>query len=170
MPRVDEPRREGARRWHRDRKPSSPLRARILALIAETPGITPTHVRERASVSWATLYHHLAALRDAQQVHMVKEGRRTRLFVAGQQPRHPLPPVLKGTRRRVAETIARLGSAPPALVAKEAGVSRRMAYYHVNRLQEQGLVRREARKGFAPTPQLENILGKGGPGGERHSA
>lgn len=144
---------------------TSPVPQALLRLIQEKPGITMTQLVQGSGVSWATVYHHLGILREERLVKVMGEGRERRVIPHG-QPVEAVPPVLRATRRRVAEVLVRLGRSTLLDLATAAEVSQRVLYYHLKVLSAQGLARRE-RRHAAPTPRLVELIEKGGPGGEQ---
>lgn len=107
-----------------------PARADLLALVRAEPGITLARAREQLGLAKGALSHHLAKLERAGHLHSIRDGNHRRLFAAGDRA-----DVAPEMRARVA-ALARSGTMGASDIAKELGISRQLAHYHLRALRE----------------------------------
>lgn len=134
-------------------------------LLHEAPGRPLGELKEALGVGWGTLYYHVNLLERAGLVRTVVSGRRKLVFpgVGERDPREVAGrSLLVGpTARRVARAIVERPGRSLAEVGAAAGENPRVAYYHVRRFVEAGLVSSSSRTryaGLAPTRLLERVL------------
>ena len=147
-------------RLARDRVLLHPRRARLLELLADRPGLHAREIARATGIPRAAVAHHLAVLR----AHGLATTRRAcgvlGWFVAGPSAgREERLALAQPRRRAVAEAVA----ASPATqeeLATRAGVTRRLAAYHLEALRREGLVEatEERPRRYAATPRLAAAL------------
>ncbi len=177
-PHLHGPRRiAGPRRWARERSRvhrgpdlGRPLRVHRRGRLAREPYRRrlarphrlrlhgDPHPSRTLRLAFGTAYHHLDVLVSKRLVRRNSRSGRCRYYpsasrlASGPDDRadagfgsdwHP--------RTRVFVVLVRLGEAGPSVVAKALGMSRQLASYHLNRLQELGLARKE-RGRYRPSP------------------
>lgn len=140
-------------------------RERLVYLIGVMPGV---HVRLAArvlGVGIGTVVHHIRTLLEERRLRKERDGRYVRLY-----PTSSKGSVSKDLAKRYwklrnpAERILRaLAREPLRLVevAARVGVSKQLAYYHLNRMAEEGLVakrRHEGTRRYALALSLEGEL------------
>jgi DNA-binding transcriptional ArsR family regulator len=142
-------------------------RARILEIVAASPGLPVGALLEGTQLGWGTLYHHLAKLAKSRSVQVVRVGRRRLVYPmreGGVVEMAPGDALLRGqTVRRIALAIEATPGRGIAEIAAQVEQSPRVTYYHVRRLIEAGIVASSAAKrhrDLAPTPRLREILGR----------
>lgn len=149
------------------------MRARLMDLLHATPGLPLGELKENLGIGWGTLYYHVGLLERAGLLRTVVSGRRKLVFpgLGERDPREVAGRSLLvgATARRVARAIVERPGQSLAEVGVAAGENPRVAYYHVRRFVEAGLVVSASRTryaGLAPTRLLERILREA----ERHDA
>lgn len=146
----------------------SSVRREMLELIRSHPGMTVRELLEEMQVGWGTLYHHLTVLERSELVRCVVSGRRRLLYLTEQGP---VPKdtkersVLAGsTARKLGEVIAANEGLGIEAIVQQSGVSPRVAYYHIKRLLEAGLVKSDSStryRGLVATDHLRRLLSEG---------
>lgn len=151
-----------------------PIRAAIVSMVWDRPGITVNELRSALKVKWGrlgtgTLLHHLYRLERAAWVTSRRSGHHRRIYAA----RGPWgdPTVLCALQRtkslRLAQALAQDGPMNPSELqlvlgaGSTAPATRQTVGYHLRFLRTHGLVvnRRDGRKTqYEPTPRLRELL------------
>ena len=134
-------------RIRRDRVLENGNRERIVRILRARPGLTSREVAAELGLARVVVQHHLVVLLTHRFVLRQRIGRADRYHAtdapldarAVERARSLRDP----TRRRIAEAIAASGGLSQADVAARAGVSLRLASYHLTRLERVGLVTRQ---------------------------
>jgi DNA-binding IclR family transcriptional regulator len=142
---------------------ASSMGARILALVREKPGIPLTVVMQAVGIHWAGLYHHVHRLQEEGFVRRSKQGRRCLLYPAGVgYADAPIDGLLLGpTTRRIAEALCEHEGLDVPELARRAGETPRVVYYHLERLVRANLVTSGSPtryRGLRSTPALRVAL------------
>lgn len=122
-------------------------RDRLVALVAERPGITYTGLLRATGWNRGVLLHHAHVLERHRLLQSRREGAHRRFYPAGE--RMPAPPDAPATSAE--ERLLVLLAGEPLTqreIAERLGVSQQGASYHLVRLARKGLVheRRDGRK------------------------
>lgn len=126
-----------------------PTRRRIYQHLLMLPGDHFRSIVRTLRLGHGTASHHLAVLIRSGLVSSVKVDRRCRYYPKGQDSEYARNELFmkhwsyRALRPRVLSALRRLGSAKPGMVARQLGVSRQLAAYHLARLEKLGVVRRE---------------------------
>jgi len=103
-------------------------------------------------IGFGTTLHHLNVLVSGGLIRTDKGNGRRRYYAIGQgsepQRNHLYERhwEFRDLRMRILLVVRRLKQTSPTQVAKSLGISRQLAAYHLQRLQEIGLVHREGRR------------------------
>lgn len=118
-----------------------PLRARIHAVVAGTPGITLTEIRAATGTRLGTLVHHLRALERHGILTSRRDGAFRRFFVAGATAQ--IASSITGVTPTQREVLRLLEAGPltQRAIADALGVTRQAANAHVKTLERAGRVR-----------------------------
>ncbi|MEK6985152.1 MAG: winged helix-turn-helix transcriptional regulator [Candidatus Thermoplasmatota archaeon] len=142
-----------------------PMRARLLSLITENPGIHASRLARESGGPWGTVQYHLSLLGKGDLVQSVDTGRERRFFPASTEPRWARLLALLNQGRR--PELARYIQANPGLrqvdICDALGVSRKTFRASIGPLVEEGLV--HERKGlqtnrYFPEPGLAEAMGQ----------
>ena len=148
-----------------------PTRLAVYRIICAEPGISLRRLARRLEVRVGTITHHVAVLEREGLVETHVAGRRRMVYPRGAPVMEdPAARALleEETSRRIALAIVAHRKIGVMELMEEAQCSQRVAYYHVKRLIEAGLVTTEGRAGYhglCATSELYQLLG-GGPGSQ----
>ncbi len=140
-----------------DGRPDHPVRRRIYEHLLRLPGDHLCSIARTLRLDLGTARHHLEILVDRHLVVRQGQNEKRRFYPVGTgslSERNRLYMdhwKYRDLRLRVLQAVARLGAARPSSVARALGISRQLAAYHLARLEEIGLVRRQE-GGFVPSP------------------
>ncbi len=129
-----------------------PTRIRILSHLQVLPGDHFRSIVRMLGLGVGNARHHLDVLRRNGFVREDKTQGRVRYYVSGagsDSERNQLFAKhwnYRDLRLRVLFVTKNLGDATPASIAAALGISRQLAAYHLSRLAELGLVRKENRR------------------------
>ncbi|MBI4394218.1 MAG: hypothetical protein HY556_10580 [Euryarchaeota archaeon] len=128
-------------------------RDRIVEAIRKEPGIPIGEIIRQTGFGSGTVYHHLHTLERSRKIVSEIVGRRKLFYAVHAAGAHAAQgrriALLRGdTIRRIAETI--LGNPGHSIqdVIAATGVCPQVAYYHVGRLLQAGLVHRAGDRGY----------------------
>lgn len=133
-------------RISRDELLEHPTRAQIHEAIQETPGIHLSQLSRSLELSWGTLLHHLRKLEDANLVTSEETQGKRCFFLPGQvssEERSILPALENEKARKIAEFYAANPGASQSEAAEALGYSPALISWHLNKLEEAGVVERE---------------------------
>ena len=140
-----------------------PMRARLLAIIQEHPGIHASRLCREAGGPWGTVQYHLSLLGRGELVQSVDTGRERRFFPAGTEPRRArlLAILNQGRRPEIARFIQKNPGQRQVDICDALDVSRKTFRSSVGPLVEEGLI--HERKGlqtnrYFPEPGLPDAL------------
>lgn len=142
----------------------SPIRMQVYSLVQKHSGLTVHQLARKLSLTWGTVHYHVARLQAAGLVVSRRIGR-SRVILAKDGPQDGLADALailhEETARRIALTIVENPHRGVLEVMDAAGVSQRVAYYHVKRLLRAGLIASVSptnHRGLVATPKLFRAL------------
>lgn len=147
----------------RENLAASPMRAAVLQLVTNEPGIMFSELRGRLNCSPGTLQHHVNLLERERFLVSVQSGRRRRLFLAGMSPeaRHGVDLLRSGRTWQLIQSVLE----NPGIIQKEItrgmSISRKVLRCYLDRLAEQGLVREVAMgrfRSYYPSDQLFQLI------------
>lgn len=122
-------------------------------------------VRSRLGIPWATLHHHVAALRAAGELRVALCGRRALLFHAeraASAAEIAARAMVQGdTARAIAAHVVSRPGHSIAEMSVALGRTERVVYYHVRRLIDAGLLQSSAPTrlhNLTPSPMLAFVL------------
>jgi len=133
-------------RLTRDELLDHEIRQRLYEQIEADPGIHLSELAREADVSWGTLLHHLRKLEEADLVYSEKENGKRCFFLPGQvsdEQRQILPALENDKARTIAEFYIENPSASQSEAADELGYSAALVSYHLQKLEDAGVVTRE---------------------------
>lgn len=113
----------------------SPVRAKVVALVKERPGITFGELQRRLGVGAGTLTHHARMLEKGGILFSSPDGQQRRFYHVGNGY---VPPV-GSVGERALDALAQ-GPKSATELASILGVSRQLLHYHVKKLVAQGKV------------------------------
>lgn len=116
-----------------------PRRLQILGLVESLPGISIQGVAERLDLSRRATDYHVGWLCREERLSCRRHGRRTSLFVRGQEPDQPPTAMERSTVERRVWELARL--TPPLTherIGKMMGLSRSRITHILTRLRREG--------------------------------
>ncbi|MBI2077755.1 MAG: hypothetical protein HYT80_05200 [Euryarchaeota archaeon] len=125
-----------------------PLRDQIVGLVHINPGISAPALQKETGAGWSTVTYHLYVLHRHEILKSVRDGRHRRYFVAGTVPadrRSQLAVLQNPGTRRAFELVSAKPGIGRRVVADCAKWTPAGALWHLRRLEQAGLVRRETR-------------------------
>jgi DNA-binding transcriptional ArsR family regulator len=138
-----------------------PTRARLMALVAERPGLTILHAQELLGAAWGTTVHHVRRLEANGLLATVRQGPRVLLYAANTpeaKARRDLALLRNGTAREVARLVAGAPGIRTGALSASLGIGAPSASKHLSRFAAAGLVERPQAGGFAATERLHQAL------------
>lgn len=133
-------------RLGRDEVLDHDARHRMYKVIQDEPGIHVSELMRRVDGGWGGLMHHLHVLEDKEFVTSRDDGRYRRLFPVGQYNPDRMDTIALLRNESTAEAldiIARRPGINQSELASRMGMKPPSARYHLQKLQEAGLVRKE---------------------------
>lgn len=122
------------------------VREQIYAAIRSRPGISASDLAKQASVSWGTTIYHLEVLEQNRMVSSLRKGRHRRYFENGADL-NASKDVVALLQNPVTASIAQQIRVAPGTTQKDlahaTGMSPQALHWHLVRLVEAGLVRKE---------------------------
>lgn len=122
-------------------------RARVFALVAQKPAVTPAEVRDALGIHYTSVVHHLRMLEEAGHIRTERAQGRIRCFENGGRydpvERATLAALRHPTVERLLRVLAWNAGIQQAHAARKAGIRRTLAKHHVDRLNAVGVVERE---------------------------
>lgn len=146
-----------------------PVRAQIMHIIQEQPGVDVDTLRRRSDVAWSTARHHLLHLERHDLVRSVRSGAHLIYFAADSpnvQSRQELSILQGRSRRRVAKAVLEHPGITNASIADRLGLSRPSVTHHLRPLLKAGLVvaKRQGREQeLTAGVRLRDLLGPSAP-------
>src|ERR1051325_7561984 len=124
------------------------MRARLLSLIAERPGIHASQICRESGQPWGTVQYHLSLLHRGELVTSVDTGRERRFFPPGMEPQRArlLALLNQGRRPEIARFIQENPGARQVDICDALAVSRKTFRNSIEPLVKAGLV--HERKGL----------------------
>jgi DNA-binding transcriptional ArsR family regulator len=122
------------------------VRERIFAAIRATPGISASDLAKLADVSWGTTIYHLDVLEQNRMVTSLRRGRHRRYFENGAElgaSKDAFAVLANPVTAGVADTIRHAPGATQKELASATGMSPQALHWHLARLVEVGVVRKE---------------------------
>lgn len=137
---------------------TSPVRARLVEVVREQPGIHVRGLMREADITWGRLLYHLDVLVRARHIALRRAGRYLLVYPVGgapaedevMPPQHPIA-------QDVVDAVQQEGRIRARDLQRRFGVSRQRLSYHVKKLEAEGKVRVEATPGgleLVPTVDL----------------
>lgn len=120
----------------------NPTRERIREHVEANPGVRYRELQRALTLQNGALAHHLRILLREKLVEETREGHSVRFFLPGARPDAPLD-----TGERVIAFLREAPGATGADVARALAISSSLAGYHLERLADQGRIRRERQGG-----------------------
>ena len=126
-----------------------PTRSRIYNYLLTLPGDHFRSIVHHLGLSQGTATHHLGVLVKNGLVGVERRHGRVRYYPRGVGSKTDWNALYakhweyRDLRLRVLMAMRSLGAAKASAIAKSLGISRQLASYHLDRLEELGLVRRE---------------------------
>ncbi len=111
------------------------LRNEIFNFVNRNPGATFTQIREGVGAASGTVQHHLRVLVRGDVLRSVKTGKYTRYW-----PCNHRVLALGPSEESIVKSIADDGPGTQADLAKRTGMSRQLVHYHIQQMEEKGLV------------------------------
>lgn len=143
---------------------SSPVRRRLLEIIAQRPGLSVSELARGAGIFWTSAALHVEHLHKAGLVRTFRVGR-LRVVVSTDFPQGESSDhsgiLAEPACLRVATAIARSPEARVWELSALTGMSDRAIYHHLKRLVEAGLISTRKRGGYhglEATPLLHAYL------------
>lgn len=142
----------------------SPKQQLILRVVKQRPGIGTTELASLVDLGWGSFYGHLKVLERRKLVVIRKGGKFRAIYPKGvPMPRRILPPERLGAKARpIAMYLVKHPGLDMADYLERLPVSRRTAYYHIQRFVREGLfTSQEDRRyvGLQPTGKVLKLLG-----------
>jgi DNA-binding transcriptional ArsR family regulator len=124
----------------------NPLRDDILDVVQRSPGISASELGRRLECGWGTLVYHLTVLERMQLISSAREGRHKRFFVQGRinySDKAAVGLLANASARTLLDAIRDR----PGLIQRDLGrllgLSPGTVAWHVDRLEEAGLILKE---------------------------
>jgi biotin operon repressor len=111
------------------------LRNEIFNYVNRNPGATFTQIRDGVGAASGTVQHHLRVLVRGDVLRPMKTGKYTRYW-----PCNHRVLALGPSEESIVKSIADEGPGTQADLAKRTGMSRQLVHYHVQQMEEKGLV------------------------------
>lgn len=142
------------------------MRAAMLRLVEEEPGINLSEVSRRLGTSWGAVWHHARHMEQGLCIRVHRTGKENHLFPAG-MPLHEiqwLSALQSRPRQKLAALLLR-GVVDRNEVCRSLGIGDRMVRKHIKALHAAGLVHEEtwALTAAARTFLLRPARGEGVP-------
>jgi predicted transcriptional regulator len=122
------------------------VREHIFEAIRARPGVSASDLAKLAGVSWGTTIYHLEVLEQNRMVTSLRKGRHRRYFENGAQL-DATKDVVALLQNPVTATVAQTVRASPGATQKDlahaTGMSPQALHWHLARLCQAGLVRKE---------------------------
>lgn len=141
-----------------------PMRAAIVELVRQSPGILLCDLRRRVGCSAGTIQHHLDLLERRGIVESEQGAQRRHLFLADVDATVRRSFTLLARRGRALEFLRLVGQEPgiqQRLVTDRLSISRKALRDYVEEMQQCGLIDTEVvggRRLYRPTPSLAELL------------
>lgn len=116
-------------------------RAALLALLAETPGLTPTSAARALGVSRSTALYHMRRLLREGAVLAEGHARRPRYFANGSLGAHERARVLAGGHDALLQAVRASQGATKTELSRSVAIARTTLTWRLRRLHRAGLVR-----------------------------
>lgn len=139
-------------------------RRRVYDALVERPGLTTADLVRATGLAEVVVRHHLRMLETHRFVRLQRSGRLKAYFATdgGTDPAAAAARLAlhDGTRGRIAAEVARSGRLTRRDLAARLGISPRLVSYHLQKLEEAGLVAAHGGlpREYAPTPRLSAFL------------
>lgn len=111
------------------------LRSEIFNYVNRNPGATFTQVRDGVGAASGTVQHHLRVLVRGDVLRSVQTGKYTRYW-----PCNHRVLALGPSEENIVKSLAEEGAGTQADLAKRTGMSRQLVHYHIQQMEEKGLV------------------------------
>lgn len=124
----------------------SPTRLAILEAARARPGVSLSDVARLIGKHASTIESNVHILHKAGLVRCERDGRRVRLFLAGELSEEQLFRARLGEGAPILEAIRRGVKGRPGAIARELGITRHAACYHLKRLVRLGTLKTVQRR------------------------
>jgi predicted ArsR family transcriptional regulator len=149
--------------------PRHPAQQRILAAVADRPGLCLQDLAKELGITRTATLHHVRRLAREGLIHTARHGRRVLHFQAAAQP----PPTLLGllhvhTARLVVELLSQDPGASWRKLAKQLGITPRAVRWHIRKLEGERALHVQPSR-FGPghvtvlSPALRSLMGLDAP-------
>lgn len=144
----------------------SPIRQRIYLAVRASPGIPMRELARALSMPWSLLHYHVGIMERAGTLTSTPVGKRRLLSLPGSSVPTDLEAAAllrEPTAHLLAVHIAQASSRDIGTLIEATGVSPRVAYHHVKRFVEHGLVATDSPSRYErieATPKLYDLLGQ----------
>lgn len=118
-------------------------RRQVHRVVEREPGTYLSAVSERAGVPLSTARHHVRVLEREGMVASAKVRGKRRFYPSGADEVELVAAIDDGATASVLDALARLGPCSVAVLAEDLGRDSSTVTYHLQRLEEDGLVERE---------------------------
>jgi len=123
------------------------VRQGIFEAIKADPGMSASALAKHFDISWGTTMYHLEVLEQTRLVSSLREGRYRRYFVNGAEldgaSKETVAILCNETTAQVADAVHTTPGATQKEVARAVGLTPQALHWHMRRLVEAGLVRKE---------------------------
>lgn len=135
-------------------------RARILALLADNPGIHVGRLAALAGLSWNGTAHHLRHLGLEGLIGTLRVSNRRLYFLSSDESEAQAASVLtSAAARAIAQCVSAAPGGDVRAIASATGLSRRVVYHHAKRMRAMGALSAEGEPmRFHPTLRLLRLL------------
>lgn len=150
------------RRLHSRKILDHPVRAAMVDIVKQAPGITVTDAGAAAGVDFKTALHHAQVLADYGHVDMSRQGRFIRLFENhsryGVNEKRYVVAFESDSRRRITKAILLEPGITQRELRERLEFAKSTVNFHVTKLAESGIVQPypERRQGYFVAPDLRN--------------
>lgn len=121
----------------------NPIRAGILAVAEAEPGVPVSELATKLSITVSTVLHHIRLLERTGHVDSRRSGRTRHVFPAGKgvQEKRAAMVLHHEKGRRILEFVCANPGTMQREIASGLGIGQSLAYWHLVRLEDAGLVR-----------------------------
>jgi DNA-binding MarR family transcriptional regulator len=122
---------------------NQPIRERIYGYIIGNPGVNYGMIKQDLGLANGQLIYHLRQLDNAHLIYSKKDGIKKRFYpVEFPKPKTPIH-YFTETQNKILKVLKKASGITQKELAKTIGISRQVAYYHLSKLEQKGLIRKE---------------------------
>jgi parallel beta-helix repeat protein len=140
---------------------SQPTRERIYGYIIGNPGANYGLIKQDLGLPNGQLIYHLRQLADVHLIYSRKDGIKKRFYpVEFPKPKSRVIHFTE-TQKKILRVVRKVSGITQKHIAESVGISRQVAYYHLSKLEQKGVIKKEVfgteRKYYAIKNPSQNV-------------